>query len=118
MVLFIWRTSNPHVAVIGRINGTETYRNVLRHPVQTWPHVALVRIDAVAICATVCSESVSITASIGIAEVRPKPDDKDLKTLGASLIARADVALDALDVPRAMLPEVRDALRNHIAALC
>ena len=40
-------------------------------------------------------ESVSITASIGIAEVRPKPDDKDLKTLGDSLIARADVALYA-----------------------
>ena len=40
-------------------------------------------------------ESVTITASIGIAEVCPKPDDKDLKTLGDSLIARADVALYA-----------------------
>ena len=37
----------------------------------------------------------TITASIGIAEVSPAPDDEDLKTLGDSLIARADVALYA-----------------------
>ena len=40
-------------------------------------------------------ETVTITASIGIAEVSPGPGDKDLKTLGDSLIARADVALYA-----------------------
>ena len=34
-----------------------------------------------------------ITASIGISEVRPNKDVRDLKTLGDSLIARADVAL-------------------------
>ena len=42
-----------------------------------------------------CGESITITASIGIAEVRPERDQKDLKTLGDSLIARADVALYA-----------------------
>jgi len=40
-------------------------------------------------------EEVVITASIGIAEISPGPNDKDLKTLGDSLIARADVALYA-----------------------
>ena len=40
-------------------------------------------------------ESITITASIGIAEVAPAPDARDLKTLGDSLIARADVALYA-----------------------
>jgi diguanylate cyclase (GGDEF)-like protein len=42
-----------------------------------------------------CGESVTITASIGIAEVSPGPDEEDLKTLGDALIARADVALYA-----------------------
>lgn len=42
-----------------------------------------------------CKETVTVTASIGIAEVRPQSDDNDLKTLGDSLIARADVALYA-----------------------
>jgi len=40
-------------------------------------------------------EHVTITASIGLAEVAPAPGDKDLKTLGDSLLARADVALYA-----------------------
>jgi diguanylate cyclase (GGDEF)-like protein len=40
-------------------------------------------------------KSVSITVSIGIAEVSPGAGDKDLKTLGDSLVARADVALYA-----------------------
>ncbi len=37
----------------------------------------------------------SITVSIGISEVYPKPAADDLKTLGDSLVARADVALYA-----------------------
>ena len=36
---------------------------------------------------------VSITASVGIASVVPDPEDDDFKTVGDSLIARADVAL-------------------------
>jgi diguanylate cyclase (GGDEF)-like protein len=40
-------------------------------------------------------ESVMVTVSIGISEICPRPDDRDLKTLGDSLIARADVALYA-----------------------
>ena len=40
-----------------------------------------------------CGESIPITASIGIAGIAPDPDAADLKTIGDSLIARADVAL-------------------------
>lgn len=42
-----------------------------------------------------CGETATVTASIGISEVRPGADDNDLKTVGDSLIARADVALYA-----------------------
>ena len=42
-----------------------------------------------------CGESITITASIGIAEVAPERHERELKTLGESLIARADVALYA-----------------------
>lgn len=45
MLLFVWRTSRPHTAVIGRLGESETYLNVLRHPVQTCAKVAVVRID-------------------------------------------------------------------------
>ncbi len=39
------------------------------------------------------TETTAVTVSIGIAGVRPAPKVDDLKTLGDSLIARADVAL-------------------------
>lgn len=38
-------------------------------------------------------QSKTITTSIGVASVRPKSDDADLKSLGDGLLARADVAL-------------------------
>ena len=42
--LYLWRTSRPHVAEVGRLEG-ETYRNIRRHPVETFPGVAAIRID-------------------------------------------------------------------------
>jgi len=45
LVLYLWRTSKPHIAVVGRIGESEHYRNILRFEAQTWPDVVLVRID-------------------------------------------------------------------------
>ena len=42
-----------------------------------------------------CGETIIITVSIGIAEVSPGPAAAELKTMGESLLARADVALYA-----------------------
>lgn len=44
LALFLWRASRPHVAEVGLLNG-ETYRNVLRHQVKTYPHIIAIRID-------------------------------------------------------------------------
>ncbi len=45
LVLFLYRTSRPHIAVVGRVADTEHYRNIHRHKVETWPQLLLVRID-------------------------------------------------------------------------
>lgn len=45
ILLFLWRTSRPHIAILGRIGETETYRNILRHQVQTCPRVIAIRVD-------------------------------------------------------------------------
>jgi SulP family sulfate permease len=45
LLLHTARTSKPHIAIVGRVPGTEHYRNVERHEVETWPHVLAVRID-------------------------------------------------------------------------
>jgi SulP family sulfate permease len=45
LAVLVWRSSRPHIAVVGRVPGTEHFRNVLRHAVLTDPGVLLVRID-------------------------------------------------------------------------
>lgn len=45
IALYLWRTSRPHVAVVGRVGKTEHFRNVLRHEVQTYPTILAVRVD-------------------------------------------------------------------------
>ena len=45
LLLHLWRTSRPHIAIVGRVPGTEHYRNVLRHPVETHPDLMGIRVD-------------------------------------------------------------------------
>ncbi|MFN3712615.1 MAG: SulP family inorganic anion transporter [Alcanivoracaceae bacterium] len=45
LLLFLWRTSTPHVAVVGQLPGTEHFRNVKRHQAITSPTVLSVRVD-------------------------------------------------------------------------
>jgi len=42
----IWRASRPHIAVLGRIQGTEHFRNVERYTAETTPGLLLLRVDA------------------------------------------------------------------------
>jgi len=43
--LHLWRTSHPHIAVVGRLGDSEHFRNVLRYPAKTSPQVLAVRMD-------------------------------------------------------------------------
>jgi len=45
LLLYLWRASRPHAAVIGRVPETEHFRNVERHDVFTVPHVLSIRVD-------------------------------------------------------------------------
>jgi SulP family sulfate permease len=45
ILLFLYRSSRPHAAIVGRVPGTEHYRNVKRHKVETQPGVLSIRID-------------------------------------------------------------------------
>ncbi|SMX21928.1 SulP family inorganic anion transporter [Boseongicola aestuarii] len=45
IALYLWRTSRPHMAEVGRVGNTEHFRNVLRHKVQTHPEVLAIRVD-------------------------------------------------------------------------
>lgn len=43
--LFLWHSSRPHVAEVGLVPGTEHFRNIHRHKVQTDPSLVTLRID-------------------------------------------------------------------------
>jgi len=45
MATLLYRVSTPHIAVVGRIPGSEHFRNIERHAVETIPGVLFIRID-------------------------------------------------------------------------
>lgn len=45
LVLYLYRTSRPHIAEVGQVPGTEHFRNVLRHAVSVSPTVVSLRVD-------------------------------------------------------------------------
>ena len=45
IAFYLWRTSRPHMAEVGRVGNTEHFRNIKRHEVQTDESVLAIRID-------------------------------------------------------------------------
>jgi len=45
LALYLFRTSRPHIATVGRVPGTEHFRNLLRHDVQVDPEILSLRVD-------------------------------------------------------------------------
>ncbi len=45
LALFLWRSSRPHAAIVGRMPETEHFRNIDRHKVFTDPRILTIRID-------------------------------------------------------------------------
>jgi SulP family sulfate permease len=43
--LHLYKTTRPHIAVVGAVAGTEHYRNVQRHNVITHPNIVSLRVD-------------------------------------------------------------------------
>lgn len=45
LMLYVFKTSRPHIAEVGRVPGTEHFRNVLRHQVEVSERLASLRVD-------------------------------------------------------------------------
>lgn len=69
----IWRTSQPHIAVVGVLQGTEHFRNINRHNVQTFKNLLIMRIDE----RLFFGNSASVHARIS-EEVAKHPTAKDI----------------------------------------
>lgn len=86
----IWRSSQPHIAIIGQIiqNGTETghFRNVNRHEVRTYSNLLMLRIDE----SLFYGNSASVKATIESA-IKNKPDAEHI-ILMLSAVNHIDLA--------------------------
>jgi len=45
LMMYLYRTSRPHTAIVGQVPGTQHFRNIDRHKVVTAPQVVSARID-------------------------------------------------------------------------
>ncbi len=45
VLFYLWRTSRPHMAIVGRVGTSEHFRNIKRHDVETLPHILALRVD-------------------------------------------------------------------------
>lgn len=45
ILLFLWKTTRPHIAEVGQVPGSQHFRNVQRHNVITDPSILTLRID-------------------------------------------------------------------------
>jgi SulP family sulfate permease len=45
ILIHLYKTSRPHIAIVGQVPGTEHYRNVLRHDVLIDPDILTIRVD-------------------------------------------------------------------------
>jgi sulfate permease, SulP family len=45
ILVHLYKTSRPHIAIIGRVPGTEHFRNIKRHTVETDPAILSMRVD-------------------------------------------------------------------------
>jgi SulP family sulfate permease len=99
LATLLLRASTPHIAVIGRIPGTEHFRNVERHGVETLPQVLLLRIDE----SLFFGNLNAVEARLG-AELQAAPDTHDV-VLIMSAVNRVDTtAMEVLtDLHRDLL---------------
>lgn len=104
----IWRTSRPHIAVVGRVPGTEHFRNVLRHTVKVQPDILFLRIDE-----SLFFSNISAVEDRLLSELKRHPQIRELVLILSSVSRIDGTALERLQQVNRDLRE-RD-IRLHLS---
>jgi SulP family sulfate permease len=108
LLLHLWRSSQPHIAEVGRVPGTEHYRNIERHRVETDPAVLALRVDESLFFANARALEDRINA-----EVAARPGLRHVVLVASAINAIDASALDSL---HAINERLRDGdLRLHLS---
>lgn len=110
LLLYLWRTSRPHIAVVGRLGESQVYRNILRYDVQTWPQVVAVRVDE-----SLYFANTRYLENALLRIVAERPEVKHLVLIGSAINFIDSSALHTLE---ALIQELRDAgVELHLAEI-
>ncbi len=110
LLLYLWRTSRPHIAVVGRLGESEVYRNVLRYEVTTWPHVVAVRVDE-----SLYFANTRYLEQALLRIIAERPEVKHLVLIGSAINFIDSSALHSLE---SLVQELRDAgVELHLAEI-
>jgi len=88
----LWRTSRPHVAIVGQVPGTQHYRNVRRHAVITRPEILSVRIDE-----SLSHLNVRTIEAFLLAEIAARPEVRHLVLMCSGINAIDASGLEMLE---------------------
>lgn len=108
LTLFIYKTSRPHIAEVGLVPGSEHFRNIKRHRVETDPQVLTLRIDESLYFANARMMEDHIYARVA--------DDTQLRHLILMFSAVNEVDMSALESLEAINDRLKDmGIRLHLS---
>ncbi|MCH8542062.1 MAG: sulfate permease [Alcanivorax sp.] len=91
LATLVWRASRPHIAVVGRLPGTEHFRNVNRYEVETHSSVLFLRIDE-----NLFFGNVRAVEDRVLSELKRQPEARHLVLIMSSVSRVDGTALDTL----------------------
>ena len=108
ILIFLYRSSQPHAAVVGLVPGTEHYRNVKRHKVDTVPGVLSIRIDE-----SLYFANAHYLEDLVIAQVAANPGLTDVVLMCSAVNAIDMSALESLEAIASRLKDMN--VRLHLS---
>ena len=108
ILIFLYRSSQPHAAIVGQVPGTEHYRNIKRHKVETMPGVVSIRIDE-----SLYFANARYLEDVVLEQVRTNPRTSDVVLMCSAVNAIDLSALESLETIAHRLHEM--GVRLHLS---
>jgi len=108
ILIFLYRSSQPHAAVVGQVPGTEHYRNVKRHKVETDPSVLSIRVDE-----SLYFANARYLEDLVYDQVAGRPELKDVVLMCSAVNAIDMSALESLEAIEHRLKDL--GVRLHLS---
>lgn len=108
ILIYLYRSSQPHAAIVGQVPGTEHYRNVKRHKVDTVAGVLSIRIDE-----SLYFANARYLEDLVISQVAANPGLTDVVLMCSAVNAIDMSALESLEAIHERLADL--SVRLHLS---